>query len=192
MYSPAFALLLLLADVPKKTKQSFFVALTLVVGQRKLIVKMSHTLVVLVDTDTVTCKATLSETPAHSPLLQWTHIAMVYSESGGMKLYVNSELLASSPAGKPLGNDGPMSLSFGTGSSIMNQGSSTQSSVASARLWRCERLQSDIKEGMRTMVPSGSIPALVGQWRLNEGFGMCRCAAPTVVVVVVVIVVVVA
>ena len=108
-------------DARGKKQQGAFVALVVDAPFHTISVQVQPTTVAVLSGTTRVCKASLGEAAQQSPLSQWTHIAVTHDESAAVKLYVNSELLATGTATPKPGAQGSCtttSLSLGQSNEV--------------------------------------------------------------------------
>lgn len=102
-------------------------------------------------------------------LNKWTHVTFSYKSGDGGKLYINGELVATSP------NMGDMKYpEMYTGSpSIGAHGSNLyffKGKILKFQIWDYARSQTEIKSDMYQEL-TGNEPGLVGYWPMHEGSG---------------------
>ncbi len=100
------------------------------------------------------------------PLGQWCHLAVV-SGPGGMKFYLNGELVAQNEYEGSFAAIGSTSDNF-LGRSTWKENADFHGQLDEVRVWNQVRTQEQIREGMHRTLRGGQ-PGLVGLWNFDEG-----------------------
>jgi RHS repeat-associated protein len=116
---------------------------------------------------------------AFNTVNEWVHITSVVDSTKGISLYINGELVASSPDGKP-SNGTIVNAQLGriTNTIAGQAGVNAQVSgsgyfdgkIADVKLWGVALSQADIKAGVNRQL-TGTEPGLVDYWKFDEGAG---------------------
>jgi signal transduction histidine kinase/ligand-binding sensor domain-containing protein/CheY-like chemotaxis protein len=113
-----------------------------------------------------THQAHIASVATDLPLGQWCHLAAV-SGKGGMRFYLNGELVAQNEYEGSFAGTGNTSDNF-LGKSNWKENADFQGQLDEVRVWNRARTQEQIRAGMRQTL-SGGEPGLVALWNFDEG-----------------------